>query len=96
MNEQDILQDIDENIRILVLVTGVLEDGSAHWAYASVAFIQYEAFKAAEKQGNYDLSAYGRILEHGAGSEPSAEIIQKMKDEYGADHKFEQELEQIM
>lgn len=89
-------ENADDSLRILVLVTGELDDGSSHWAYASIPFTKYEAFKAAEAKGDYDLGVYGRIVEHGAGKEPPAEIIQKMKDEHGADHKFEEELNEIM
>lgn len=96
MNEHELLKELDEKMRILVLVSGALEDGSSHWAYASVPMTKYEAFKAAEKQGDYDLAAFGHILEHGTGNEPPADIIQKMKDKYGANHKFEEELDAMM
>ena len=96
MTEHDIFKEIDEQVRVLVLVTGTLEDGASQWAYASIPFTKYEAFKAAEAKGHYDLGEFGRVLEHGEGSEPPAEVVQKMKDEFGADHKFEEELEAMM
>ena len=96
MNEQALFKDIDEQVRILVLITGTLEDGGTHWAYASIPFTKYEAFKAAEAKGNYDLGDYGRILEHGEGAEPPADVVRKMTEEHGADHKFEEELDAMM
>ncbi|MEZ5690369.1 MAG: hypothetical protein R3D71_01725 [Rickettsiales bacterium] len=94
--EQNIFEEIDKNVRILTLITGTLEDGSEHWAYASIPFSKYQNFKEAEKKGNYDLADYGSILKHGVGKIPPENIIQEMKEEYGADHRFEEELEQIM
>lgn len=94
--QTDIFKDIDEQLRIIVLVTGALEDGTSQWAYASIPLTKYEAFKAAQDKGHYDLGDYGIILEHGSGKEPPAAIIQKMKDEHGADHKFEEELDAMI
>ena len=96
INNDDLLKDIDEQVRVLVLVTGTLESGESQWAYASIPLTKYDAFKAAEAKGHYDLGEFGRIMEHGEGSEPPADIIQKMKDEHGADHKFEDELDAMM
>lgn len=90
------LQDIDKKVQILVLITGTLEDGSPHWAYASIPVTRYELFKQAEKAGHYDLGDFGRILTHGKGSMPDAAVIQQMKDQYGADSVFEEELEGML
>jgi len=94
--QTDIFKDIDEQIRVLVLVTGTLEDGTSQWAYASIPLTRYEAFKKAQGNGHYDLGDYGLILENGGGNKPPAEIIQKMKDEHGTDHKFEDEMDAMM
>lgn len=90
---ESLLKQIDEDVNILVLVSGELSDGSAHYAYASIPPSQYDAFKAAEAKGNYDLAHFGKILAHGAGHEPPASVIKEMEEKYGANHKFEEELE---
>src|SRR5262245_3045997 len=88
-----ILKQMDEDVGILVLVQGTLPDGSAHYAYASVPPSRYMAFKEAEAKGNYDLAQFGNILAHGKGKEPPADVRARMEQEYGANHRFEEELE---
>jgi len=92
---QELLEQIDADLQILVLVQGTLADGSKHYAYASIPPSRYEAFKTAERAGNYDLAEFGKVLEHGPGT-PSAEVEQRMAAEYGANHRFEEELQNWM
>lgn len=89
---QDLQQEIDKNIQVLVLVSGVLESGTPHWAYAAIPLSRYESFKRAETKGHYDLGDFGKIIADGSGREPDADTIAKMRQEYGADHKFEEEI----
>ncbi len=93
---QEALRQIDEEVQLIVLVTGTLEDGSAHYAYASIPPSKYQAFKNAEAVGNYDLTEYGKILAHGEGLEPPEEVKKRMEDEHGADHMFEEQLQEMM
>ena len=93
---QDLLRQMDEEVQILVLVTGTLSDGSEHYAYASIPPSKYQAFKAAEAKGNYDLAAFGNILRHGEGKTPPADVMQEMEEQHGADHMFEAELEAMI
>ena len=88
----DVMQQLDEGMGVLVLVSGTLKDGTDHYAYASMPPSKYTAFKEAEAIGNYNLAEYGKILTHGPGREPSAEVKQRMADEYGANHYLEEEL----
>lgn len=81
---------------ILVLVSGTLKDGSAHYAYASIPPSKYNAFKKAEAAGSFKLEEYGKILAHGKGKEPSQEVKRRMEDEFGANHYFEEELNKLM
>ena len=78
---QRLMQQIDEEVNILVLVSGTLEDGSAHYAYVSIPPSKYVAFKQAEAAGHYNLADYGTILHHGAGKQPGADVQQQMEAE---------------
>lgn len=91
-SEEELLKMMDEDIGILVLVQGTLPDGSEHYAYASIPPSKYMFFKEAEAKGNYDLGKFGKILAHGKGKNPPADVEKRMKDEYGANHRFEEEL----
>jgi hypothetical protein len=91
-SDEELLKLMDEDIGILMLIEGLLPDGSAHWAYASIPPSRYVAFKEAEVKGNYNLAEFGKILAHGAGKTPPSDVEKRMKDEYGANHKFEEEL----
>ena len=94
-NIGQLLRALDEEVQLLTLVTGTLEDGSAHYAYVSIPPSKYQAFKEAEARGNYDLAEYGTILKHGAGV-PSEEVKREMEAQYGADHMLEEELKNLV
>lgn len=93
--EEDILKQMDEDVQILTLVTGTLADGSAHYAYISIPPSKYMAFKQAEAKGNYNLRDYGKVLHHAKGR-PSAAVQKQMEEQYGANHRFEEEIEEMM
>ena len=95
LDPQALLQQLDEEMQLLVLVTGELQDGSSHYAYVSIRPSRYAAFKEAEQKGNYDLGEYGTILTHGAGA-PSEDVKMEMEEKYGADHMFESQLESLL
>lgn len=77
---------------IVLLVTGMRDNDDPFWAYLSLSPLRYYEFKAAEARGNYDLKEFGDILAHGIGHTPPADIVQKMKDQYGLDEDFEKNL----
>ena len=92
---EELLKQMDEDVQILTLVTGTLEDGSAHYAYISIPPSKYIAFKQAEAKGNYNLRDYGKVLHHGKGHSTAA-VQKQMEEQYGANHHFEEELEEMM
>lgn len=79
-------------LEIIVLVRGVLQNGSPHFAYVSVPSESYVAFKQAESEGEYDLRDYGTILVQGSGLNPSEEIVRWIETHYGANLEFEADL----
>lgn len=87
---------LDEKVKILVLVTGTLIDGTSHYAYASIPLSRYKPFKIAEEKGDYNLAEYGTILTHGDGLTPPDDVKAKLEQEHGANHLFEAQLEQLV
>ena len=85
----------DDNMQILVLVSGTLTNGQQHFAYVGIPPSKYDAFKTAEAAGNYELSEFGEILEHGEGLQPSPEIEEKMIEKYGISHLFAEAFEEL-
>ena len=77
---------------MLVLVKGRDASGGAQYAYAAIAYERYDAFLGAQAAGAYDLSAFGTVLFHGSGAEPSAHIRTEMEEKYGAVHDFETQI----
>ena len=96
LNEDELLKLMDEDVQILTLVQGTLEDGSPHYAYVSIPPSRYQAFKTAEAAGSYNLALFGKILAHGKGKEPPADVQKRMVEEYGANHHFEEDLDRMM
>jgi len=92
MDMNALFEQVDADLQILVLVSGELADGSAHYAYASIPPSKYAAFKEAEVRGNYDLGDFGTILRHGPGLNPPPDVERAMEEEYGTSHHFEEEL----
>lgn len=96
MTEEELLKLMDNDIGILTLVQGTLAGGKPHYAYVSIPPSRYAAFKTSEAAGNYDLAQFGKILAHGEGKTPPADVQKRMQDEYGANHHFEEDLAKIM
>lgn len=78
-------------LKILVLVRGKLVDGRDYYAYASIPESRYHAFKDAQAAGSYNLRYFGDVLMHGEGREPSHEVKRRVENEYGINHRFEEE-----
>ena len=84
-----------KELGILVLVKGRDGSGRAQYAYVSVPPEKYADFKEAEEKGNYNLAAFGEILLHAFGEAPDATIMQEMEQKYGANHRFEEDLQKL-
>lgn len=75
-----------EKTHVMILVRGYNADAELQFAYVMVrldALIKLES-KMKNKE-NFNLEEYGHVIEWGMGN-PSTEIMQKMRDEYGFDH----------
>ena len=90
--ENKMADQLIENLRVIVLVSGLLADNSPYYAYVLIRSEVYMAFKQAEAKGDYDLAQYGEIIAHGHGLEPDAITRKQVEDTYGADHTFEDKL----
>ena len=78
-------QNKDANSRTIVLVYGLLEDGSPFWLYAAVKPSKYVAFLNAQKDGSLNLYAFdpfGEIIVSGKGKSPPDEVTLKVAEMY--------------
>ncbi len=78
---------------VYVLVKGVKGDGQDFWAYVGMTPEKFLAFKQVEKDGSYNLADFGSIVKHGSGTEPPAEIVRFMRENYNFDETLENSLE---
>lgn len=88
---QEELQKADNEVSILIITAGEMEDGKPFYAYLSVKPSKYKDFMEAEKKGNYKLSDFGEILEFGREKEPPENVKKEMEEKYGASHTFEED-----
>jgi hypothetical protein len=90
MPEEDL--DPNETVVCVLLVRGENPDGDPVFAYVAVRADRLDAFMEAQQSGTFYPEDYGVIIESGEG-EPSAEIVRKMEEDYGFDHKNQLNLE---
>lgn len=79
---------IDELKRIIVLIYGMLDNGSPFWVFAAVRPGKYQAFLTAQKEGKVDLykfDVYGEIIVSGEGKSPPDDITLKVAEMYQTD-----------
>ncbi|KJV66091.1 hypothetical protein [Anaplasma phagocytophilum] len=67
----------------LFLVRGK-DKGRPAWHYVLVDKHKKEMFLAKSKSGSMDVALYGEILYSGWGENPPGDMVQKIKDEFGA------------
>ena len=92
---EKVLGEVSQNLHILSLVRGYRTNGKPGYAYILIPCDRYEAFKAAEARGCYDLGEFGHVVAHGDGLEPPAEVKHAMQEQYGAQEDFIESLETI-
>lgn len=87
---------LDEQFYMVVLCQGKMANGADYWAYLQLKPSMAEAFKKAQKQGAFQLEDYGDIVEWGKGASVPASVKQRMEEEYGADHNFQNEIKETL
>jgi hypothetical protein len=78
----------DNISRIIMLIYGTLEAGGPFWCYVAVKPSQFDAFKAAEKDGTLDLyqfDPYGEVIVSGEGARPPQDVTAKVAEMYNTD-----------
>jgi len=87
------LTKLDGDNAILAYTSGKMQDGRPYYAYIAVRPSLYKKFRqlTAARQ-TIILRDYGEVLEAGFASSPPPEIVQKMKDQYGCDPDYEDNL----
>lgn len=84
------LEAADAQLSILVLSRGVTIDDKKFWAYIAIPPSKFEAFKAAEEAGGYNIEDYGEIITAGEGDEPPDDVKAQIERDFGAMHDFEE------
>lgn len=77
-----------EQTRTIVLVYGLLENGSPFWVFVAIKPSQYQAFVNAQKDGSlnlYQFAPYGEIIVSGEGKSPPDEVTIKVAEMYQTD-----------
>lgn len=85
-------QIIAEKTVCILLIRGENPEGGKMYAYVAVRADKLESFMEAQKSGTFFPEDYGMILESGEG-EPSAEVKQRMTQEYGFNHETMQDID---
>lgn len=77
---------------IMLLCYGTEEDGTPFWAYMCIKPSMAKAFKAARENGSFNLEDYGTILEKGEGMDVPDDVKERMEQDYGINHHYQDEL----
>lgn len=78
----------DERKRTIVLIYGVLENGTQFWIYAAVRPSKYRDFQDAYRESRLDVhnfGPYGEILVCGEGTNPPENVTVKVAEMYQTD-----------
>tara|TARA_B100001971_G_C17959739_1_gene416808 strand:+ start:91 stop:414 length:324 start_codon:yes stop_codon:yes gene_type:complete len=94
--DKELKNTINNEIGYIVLISGTDENSEDIWCYASIEPSKFKAFKEAEESGEFEVEEYGEVLFTGKGTTPPPEIEQKMRDEFGADDEFEDNVGQVI
>ena len=89
------LAKLDGDNAVLAYTSGVMQDGRPYYAYVAVRPSLYKKFRqiTAARQ-SVILGEYGELLEAGIATTPPLEVVQKMKNQYGCDPDYEQNIVQ--
>ena len=87
------LTKLDGDNAILAYTSGVMQDGRPYYAYVAVRPSLYKKFRQLTAAcQSMILSEYGEVIEAGIAAAPPPEVVQKMKDQYGCDPAYEDNL----
>ena len=94
--EAVLLGELDEDMRMIELFSGIDEDGRDFFAYIAVKPSKHAEYRfRLENAEAIDLEEYGEVLEHGYSALPPKEIQEKFKEE-GCSYTFEDELKAFL
>src|SRR5579884_2861923 len=88
------LLEADKSTIILGYVDG-MSDGQPFWAYVAIKPSKYAEFHAkTSARQHLIIEDYGTIIASGYDLAPPAEVVQEMKEKYGADARLGEALKQ--
>ncbi|MDX1950438.1 MAG: hypothetical protein SFT90_08110 [Rickettsiales bacterium] len=91
-NFQDFKKLVDDDLKIVFLITGEDENSSPIFAYVRMKASDYFSFmNNIDNPNGLELSNFGEIVSYGNG-EPSKEVKREMFEKYGTSDDFQQNL----
>ncbi len=89
------LQKADDSSAIIAYTNGVTEDGRPYYAYMAVKPSRYrEFYELTSARKAIVLNDFGNIIEGGFEESPPANIVQRMRNEYGFDENYEKAIKE--
>lgn len=79
---------LEELKRTIVLLYGIMENGSPFWVFAAVRPNKYQLFMTSQKEGTLDLEkfeVFGELIISGEGKAPPDDVILKVAEMYQTD-----------
>jgi len=87
---------IDEQVAVVVFVSGYKSDDTAYYAYVMMAPSKFAEYQKVKDQGDFDLASFGEIIKWGEGLEPSEDVKKEMKEKYNCSDDFEDKLKEAV
>lgn len=89
----DELEALDSERSIIAFTNGRFDDGKTYYAYVAVRPSMYREFHAKTKlRQPFVVGDYGSIIMCGEELHPPADVAKMMRDEYGFDDAYEEQL----
>lgn len=96
LSPEDIAQ-ADEQVSMVEFGTVHTSESKQIWFYLKISPSRYPDYKRAFSEGDaIDIKSYGEVLACGWGDTPPSDVVQHMKETFGCDHGFENELKQAI
>jgi hypothetical protein len=92
----DDIEMADKAFRVFFLINGFDWEEKPYWAYMAVPPGNIPDLQLSLEMGKNDLINFGDILHFGYGETPPPETKQIMEEEFGMQHDFEQQVQNIV
>lgn len=91
--EVEIIKQLNERLRILCHLSVTDENGVDRYFAIAVKPAYYLTFCELKEIDSEELEKYGEILHVGEGLEPTPQVMAELKEKFGADYDFADDLQ---